>query len=316
MEILKRARVVVTGGAGFIGSHLVDALSERGASVRVVDDLSTGREENLASAHPHVEFVRGSILDERLLREVCAGAEYIFHQAALPSVPRSIEDPRGSHEVNATGTLAVLLAARECGAKRVVYASSSSVYGDSEALPKREDMPSSPLSPYALQKLTAEYYSRMFQNLFGAESVGLRYFNVYGPRQNPNSEYAAVIPKFLRSIDCGVAPTIFGDGETTRDFTFVEDVVLANLLAAVTPGIGGDVFNIANGERVSLNGLVREMHAVTGKSVAPTYGPFREGDIRHSLADVSKAERILGFKSSVALKEGLSRTLEGLRREN
>ena len=302
------AKAVVTGGAGFIGSHIADALLRQGWDVTIIDDLSTGRAENIANLLDSVEFIEKSILDEAALAQALAGAEVVFHQAAVPSVPRSIEEPLLTHEVNATGTLRVALAARAAGVKRIVYASSSSYYGDAKELPKREDMPPNPLSPYALQKFAGERYMVLTHKLFGVETVCLRYFNVFGPRQNPDSEYAAVIPKFIRLLKQGKAPVIFGDGSTTRDFTFISDAVEANLLAAAKPGVAGEVFNIAGGRQTSLNELVVLIGKTVGNSLPPEYQPFRLGDILHSLADISKAQKILGFTPRVSLEEGLLRT--------
>jgi nucleoside-diphosphate-sugar epimerase len=306
------AKAIVTGGAGFIGSHIADALVQKGFDVTIVDNLATGRAGNIAHLLDSVEFIEKSILDDAALAQAFAGAEVVFHQAAIPSVPRSIEEPLLTHEVNATGTLKVLLAARKAGVKRVVYASSSSYYGDAKELPKREDMPPNPLSPYALQKFAGERYLTMAHALFGIETVCLRYFNVFGPRQNPDSEYAAVIPKFIKIITSGAAPIIFGDGSTTRDFTYVSDVVQANLCAASAPNVAGEVFNIAGGRQISLNELVALIGKTVGVAVTPTYQPFRPGDILHSLADISKAERMLGFVPQIKLEEGLMRTAAAL----
>ena len=301
--------VVVTGGAGFIGSHLVDGLLARGYTVRVIDNLATGRRENIAHVLDKIEFVEDSILNDDALKRVFTGADYVFHEAAIPSVPKSVKNPLASHEANSTGTLKVLLAARDVGVKRVVYATSSSVYGDTKIFPTPETVPPNPLSPYALQKFTGEKYTTLFYKLYGLETVVLRYFNVFGPRQDPNSEYAAVIPKFIRLLKNGQTPTIFGDGSTSRDFTFVTDVVDANIRAADTRAAAGEVFNCAGGKPTSLNQLVEVLQKLLGTNVKPLYQDFRVGDIKDSYADASKAERILGFKTNVPFEEGLKRTI-------
>ena len=300
---------VVTGGAGFIGSHLVDGLLAREYAVRVIDNLATGRRENIAHVLDKIEFVEDNILNEDALKRVFTGADYVFHEAAIPSVPKSVKNPLASHEANSTGTLKVLLAARDVGVKRVVYATSSSVYGDTKIFPTPETVPPNPLSPYALQKFTGEKYTTLFYKLYGLETVVLRYFNVFGPRQDPNSEYAAVIPKFIRLLKNGQTPTIFGDGSTSRDFTFVTDVVDANIRAADTRAAAGEVFNCAGGKPTSLNQLVEVLQKLLGTNVKPLYQDFRVGDIKDSYADASKAERILGFKTNVPFEEGLKRTI-------
>lgn len=309
MEDFTNKIAVVTGGAGFIGSHLVDALLARGATVRVIDNLSTGKRENIAHVLDKIEFTEGSILDSETLARVMQGADYVFHQAAVPSVPKSVKDPETTHEANATGSLKVYIAARDAKVKRVVYAASSSFYGDTPTLPKDETMPANPLSPYALQKYVGERYAWMFYSLYGLETVALRYFNIYGPRQDPHSEYSAVIPLFIASLKKGTPPTIFGDGTTSRDFTFVTDAVQANLLAAVTPGIAGEVFNCAGGRRVSLTELVAELQKQMGTDVTPIHADERVGDIKHSYADCSKAERLMGYKPQVAFEDGLAKTI-------
>jgi nucleoside-diphosphate-sugar epimerase len=305
-------KAVVTGGAGFIGSHLVDALLARGYRVTVIDDLSTGRSNNIAHARGSIELIEGSILQEGVLARSFASATYVFHQAAVPSVPKSVKDPLTSHESNATGTLKVLLAARAAGVRRVIYAGSSSYYGDTPTLPKREDMPPNPQSPYALQKYAGEVYMRQFHHLYGLETVVLRYFNVYGPRQNPDSEYAAVIPRFLRRLTRGEAPIVFGDGTTTRDFTYVSDCVEANVAAAKAPGAAGRAFNIAGGRQVSLNELLHELQAFLGTSIDPVYQDFRAGDVKHSFADISQAREVLGYTPRVPLSKGLRLVAQSL----
>lgn len=304
---------VVTGGAGFIGSNIVKRLVKDGHRVRVVDNLLTGRRENLQEVRDDIEFVEGDIRDGQLLARLFKGADYVLHQAALPSVPRSVKDPVASHEANITGTLQVLIAARDAGVKRVVYAASSSAYGDTPVLPKVETMAPNPLSPYAVTKLAGEYYCRVFYHVYGLETVSLRYFNVFGPRQDPNSQYAAVIPRFITAMLKGEAPVIFGDGEQTRDFSYIDNVVEANLLACQAPGAAGEVFNIACGESISLNDLVKELNHILGTDIKPVYTNPRPGDVRHSLADISKAGKILGYKPQINWREGLRRTVEWYR---
>ncbi|RLC95591.1 MAG: GDP-mannose 4,6-dehydratase [Chloroflexi bacterium] len=302
-------KVVVTGGAGFIGSHLALKLAERGNHVTIVDDLSTGRVENIAALlkTSGAELVRGSVTDLSLLQSVFSGASYVFHLAAIPSVPRSIEDPLGTHQVNVTGTLNVLMAARDSNVKKVVYASSSSVYGDTPTLPKREDMVPSPQSPYAVAKLAGEYYCSVFHQVFGLPTVCLRYFNVYGPRQDPHSPYAAVIPKFITSVLQGKPPIIFGDGGQTRDFTYVEDATEANILAVESDATG--IFNIGSGDRVSINELARLVLEILGKDLEPQHLEPRAGDIRHSLADIALA-KTFGYTPRHSLSEGVRRTID------
>ncbi len=297
--------VVVTGGAGFIGSNLVEELAKE-HHVKVIDDLSTGHIENLDQIRG-VEFIPGSITDLDLLREVFSDVDWVFHQAALPSVPRSIEDPISSNRVNVDGTLNVLVAARDCGADKVVYASSSSVYGDTPTLPKQEDMTSNPKSPYAITKLAGEYYCRIFSDIYGLKTVSLRYFNVFGPRQDPRSQYAAVIPLFITKILNRTPPTIFGDGTQTRDFTFVKDVVQANIRAMESGAVG--VFNIACGRQIVLNDLADEIMKITGIETQKVYEPPRAGDIKDSLADISRAREILGYEPRFELNSGLAETI-------
>jgi len=299
---------LVTGGAGFIGSHLVEALLAEGHTVRVLDNLSTGSPANLPLRD--VELLDADIRDPSALRQAMRGVEVVFHQAALPSVPRSLRDPVSCHEVNVNGTFQVLLAARDSGVRRLVFASSSSVYGDTPELPKHEGMTPRPLSPYAVAKLTGEHYCRQFHQHFGVETVALRYFNVFGPRQNPRSEYAAVIPAFLDMIQRGAEPTIYGDGEQTRDFTAVDNVVAANLGAAFSPLAAGKVYNVACGQRISLNQLLQELGALMGREVRARYLPGRPGDVRDSLADITSARRDLGYEPRVSLREGLRRLIE------
>jgi UDP-glucose 4-epimerase len=298
---------LVTGGAGFIGGHLVEALLARGHRVRVLDDLSTGSADNLRDVRDRIDMIEGDIRDPATVGEAVRGAEVVFHQAALPSVPRSIADPLSTHEVCATGTLRVLLAARDAGVRRVVYAASSSAYGNLPGLPRRVTDPTQPRSPYAVAKLTGEHYCVAFSDVYGLETVRLRYFNVYGPRQSPDSPYAAVIPKFLRAMQAGRSPTIHGDGEQSRDFTYIDDVVQANLLAADAPGVSGKVYNLACGRRTSLLELVARINALLGTDIRPVHEAPRPGDVRHSQADISAAKADFGYAPHVGIDEGLRR---------
>ncbi len=307
-------RALVTGGAGFIGSHLVDRLLAEGWQVSLLDDFSSGREANIAHLDGQAQVVRGDLRDGELLAHLLPGVEVVFHQGAVPSVPRSVAEPVRTNDVNVTGTLGLLEAARSAGVRRVVFASSSSAYGDTPVLPKVESMPPCPLSPYALQKYAGERYCQLFHRLYGLETVALRYFNVYGPRQNPESEYAAVIPRFATACLAGEAPVVFGDGEQTRDFTFVGDAVAANLLAADAARAPGEVVNVAGGRRVSLNQLLGEIRILTKAKVEPRYLPARAGDVRDSLADLSRARELLGYEPRVELRTGLLRTIESLER--
>ncbi|MHC5034607.1 MAG: SDR family oxidoreductase [Planctomycetota bacterium] len=299
---------LVTGGAGFIGSHIVDALLAEGHRVRVLDNFATGRRENLAHVMDKIELIEGDVRDQEAVHRAVQGAEYVLHQAALPSVPRSIKDPLATHEVNATGTLNILLAARESGVKRVVYASSSSVYGDTPELPKREDMTPRPKSPYAVSKLAGEHYCQAFWEAYGLETVCLRYFNVFGPRQAPDSPYAAVIPLFISALLNGGRPRIYGDGEQTRDFTFVANVVQANLLAATAPEAAGAVCNVACGKRTSLLALLTMLGELVDKTPDPVCEDPRPGDVRHSLASIEQAGHSLGYEPRETLQDGLRRT--------
>jgi UDP-glucose 4-epimerase len=304
-------KVVVTGGAGFIGSHLAEGLVSRGYRVVILDDLSIGKMEDIKRllSGGDIEFVRGSITDLMLLKELFQGASYVFHEAAIPSVSRSIEDPQASHEVNLTATLNVLMAARDSHIKKVVYASSCAVYGDTPTLPKSEDTPPRPQSPYAVTKLAGEHYCRVFEEVYGLRTVCLRYFNIYGPRQDPNSRYSAVIPRFIKRASEGKPPIIFGDGEQTRDFTFVRDAVEANILAAESDATG--IFNVGRGEGISINELARLIIRLIGNSVEPVYEEPRPGDIRHSLADISRA-RGFGYNPRYNLEAGLEETIRWL----
>ena len=303
-------RFLVTGGAGFIGSHIVEALVGRGESVRVLDNLSTGKRDNVAPWLGRADFIEADLRDPEAVRGACRGVDFVLHHAALPSVPRSVKDPVASNDVNAGGTLNVLVAGRDEGVRRVVYAGSSSVYGDTPVLPKREDMPANPLSPYAISKYTGELYCTVFHSLYGLETVVLRYFNVFGPRQDPTSQYAAVIPKFITALREGTPPTIYGDGEQTRDFTYVANVVKANLLACMAPAAVGSVINIACGAQTSLNELVRLLREIMDSDTEPTYSAARPGDVKHSLADTSRAAELLGYQPDVSLEDGLRLTAE------
>jgi len=303
---------LVTGGAGFIGSHLVDELVRRGHPVRVVDDFSTGSRENLAHLSG-VEILEGDLSAPAVAARAVAGAEVVLHQAAIPSVPRSVKDPVSSNRANIDATLNVYVAARDAGVRRVVYAGSSSVFGDTPTLPKREDMPTRPMSPYALQKLVGEQYGRMFTDLYGLETVTIRYFNVFGPRQDPSSPYSGVISRFITALLAGERPTIHGDGEQTRDFTYVANVVDGVLRAAGTPDACGRVINVATGGRVSINRLFRTLQDLAGGKVEPVYGPPREGEVRDSQADITLAGAILGYTPVVGFEEGLRRTVEWYR---
>jgi len=309
-------KMAVTGGAGFIGSNLAESLCERGCHVVVVDDFSNGKEQNLAwaaRARDRVQVVRADINETETLRRAFRDAACVFHQAAIPSVPRSISDPQASNRANIDGTLSVLVAARDAGVRRVVVASSSSVYGDDPGLPKVEDRIGRALSPYALSKFATEEYCRLFHQLYGLETVALRYFNVFGPRQDPKSEYAAVIPRFTTRMLAGGRPTIYGDGEQTRDFTYVANVVEVNWRVATHPQAPGQVFNIGCGIRTSLNQLAREIASILGSNADPVYEPGRPGDVRHSVADVGKARELLEYAPAVSLREGLERVVEWYR---
>ena len=306
-------KVLVTGGAGFIGSNLVRELATDNRVV-ILDDLSTGRIESIEEVltKDNVEFIRGSVTDLTLLEKFCRGVNYVFHQAAIPSVPRSIEDPLACHEANINGTLNVLVAARDNRVKKVIYASSSSIYGDAPMLPKREDMPPNPQSPYAVTKLAGEYYCHVFHKVYGLPTICLRYFNVYGPGQRVDSQYAAVIPRFIRMVSEGNSPIVFGDGEQTRDFTFIKDAVEANILAAESDATG--LFNIGTGESSSINSLAELIIRLVGNNVEPIHKEPRPGDIMHSLADVSKAKSF-GYKPTYSLEKGLSETIRSFQHE-
>jgi UDP-glucose 4-epimerase len=303
-------RALVTGGGGFIGSNLIDRLLRDGHEVRALDNFATGHRENLVGSMDELDLIEGDIQSYERVHNAVRGCDVVFHLAALPSVPRSIQDPLTSNASNVIGTLNVLLASRDEGVRRVVFASSSSLYGANPGLPKREDMATLPIAPYAVSKLAAEGYCRTFFNVYGLETVALRYFNVFGPRQDPLSQYSAVIPKFIGAALDGEPSVIHGDGEQSRDFTYIDNAISANLLAAMAEGIGGEVFNVACGERTSLNALVAEIAEITGTQIESTHTDPRQGDVLHSLADISKAEELLGYEPSVDIREGLRRTFE------
>jgi len=301
---------LVTGGAGFIGSHLAQALVEAGNKVRILDNFSTGKEENISHLLDDIEVVRGDLRDLDTVRKAVKGVEFVFHEGALPSVQKSVGDPLTTNHVNITGTLHVLMAARDEGVQRVIYAASSSAYGDSPTLPKTETMTAKPLSPYAVQKYAGEHYCRVFYDLYGLETVSLRYFNVFGPRQDPTSQYAAVIPRFITALAKGEPPTVYGDGEQTRDFTYIDNVVEANLRAARAGGAAGEVINIASGAQYSLNDVLRLLRGILRTDIEAVYTDPRPGDVRHSLADISKARSLLGYAPKVTFEEGLRRSVD------
>ncbi len=302
---------LVTGGAGFIGSHIASALAASGARVRIIDDLSTGYRENIDEIGGDVDFIQGSVADEAALNRAIEDAELVFHEAAIPSVPRSVENPRQTHVASVDSTLSLLLAAKENNVRRIVYAASSSAYGDQPTLPKVETMLPEPLSPYAVAKLVGEHYCQVFTRVYGLETVSLRYFNVFGPRQDPSSQYSGVISRFISALLGGETPVIYGDGEQSRDFTYIDNVVDANLKSAESAKAVGHVINIANGERISLNHLLTELQDLTGKTnVTAEYRPARAGDVKHSLADISRARDLLGFDPKINLRQGLSLTMD------
>ncbi len=305
---------LVTGGAGFIGSNIVRALVARGEKVRVLDNFSTGRRENLSEVGDQIELVEGDLRDPSVLERCLRGVQYVSHQAALRSVPRSVDDPLSTDEVNTHGTLRLLVAARQAGTvKRLVYASSSSVYGDSQVLPKEEGQTPAPISPYAVSKLAAEHYCRTFFLLYGLETVSLRYFNVFGPWQSPESKYAAVVPLFIRAALRGEPLVVHGDGEQSRDFTYIDNVVQANLLAFEAPNVGGEVFNIACNERHSVLEIARLVERLVGRPVSIEHTPPRAGDVRHTQASIDKAMRLLGYRPVVGFEEGMRLTVDWLR---
>ena len=301
---------LVTGGAGFIGSNIIERLLKEGEGVRVLDNFSTGKRENILPFLDRIELIEGDIRSFHIVRESVEGVDFVLHQAALPSVPRSLKDPITTNEVNVVGTLNTLFAAKEAGVKRLVLASSSSIYGNSNVLPKREDMTPDPISPYAVSKLASEKYCQVFSKNYDLETVCLRYFNVFGPRQDPDSQYSGVIPKFIAAIKQGKTPTIYGDGTQSRDFTYVANVVEANLLACKADDAVGEVFSIACGERQSLIDLVDNLNRILGKDAKPVFAESRKGDVKHSLADIQKAKRILGYRVIVDFLCGLELTID------
>jgi nucleoside-diphosphate-sugar epimerase len=302
---------LVTGGAGFIGSHIAATLAERGARVRIIDDLSTGHLANIEEIGGDIDFVRANLNDDEALRRALAGVEVVFHEAAIPSVPRSVEQPRETHEACVEATFALLLAARDAGVRRVVYAASSSAYGDQPTLPKVETMAPDPLSPYAVAKLVGEYYCQVFTRAYGLETVALRYFNIFGPRQDPSSQYSGVISRFSSALMRNETPVIYGDGEQSRDFNYVANAVEANLSAAESTSAVGQVINVANGERITLNELLGILKRLTGRVDAQAeYRPPRVGDVRHSLADITRARELLGYEPRIGLEEGLRKTID------
>lgn len=307
------SRCLVTGGAGFIGSHLVEALVARGLRVRVLDNLMTGHLANLAEVAGQIEWIEGDIRDREVVARACEGVRVIFHEAAIPSVPRSVDEPRLNHEVNVDGTFNLLMAARHAGVRRFVYAASSSAYGEIGAGAKHESQLPQPLSPYAVAKLVGEYYCQVFTHVYGLETVGLRYFNVFGPRQDPSSAYSGVISRFVSALLAGHPPVIFGDGGQSRDFTYVENVVRANLLAAESAAAVGETINVGTGESTTLLQLADELQRIIGTNLTPRHEPARTGDVRHSLADLARAESLLGYRSQVGITEGLRRTVEWYR---
>jgi nucleoside-diphosphate-sugar epimerase len=306
------ATYLVTGGAGFIGSHLTEELVRRGHTVRVADSLVTGKRQNLDHI-PNVDFREGDLAELAFAQSVAQGCDYVLHQAAIPSVPRSVKDPITSNRANVDATLNVLVAARDAGVKRLVFAGSSSAYGDTPTLPKQEEMPDNPLSPYALQKVIGEQYLQMFTKLYGLETVSIRYFNVFGPRQDPTSPYSGVISVFATALLENRSPTIYGDGGQTRDFTYVANVVDGVLRACEAPGASGQIINVATSGRISLNDLFNEMKKIVGATVEPTYAPPRAGDVRDSQADIQKAKTLLGYEPIVSFEDGLARTIEWYR---
>ncbi len=306
-------RYLVTGGAGFVGSNTVDELVRRGHSVVVLDDISSGKEDNLAEARNKITFIKGSITDIEIVRKAMHEAEYVLHLAARTSVPRSVKDPIETNKINIDGTLNVLVAAKELKVKRVVFAASSSAYGETPTLPKVESMQPQPISPYGVTKYVGELYGQTFGRCYGLENVALRYFNIFGPRQEPGSPYSGVLAKFCTAFLEDTQPVVFGDGAQTRDFTYVENAVQANLLACEAPNVSGKVFNVGAGGRVSLNEVLRELGKITGKTLEAKYDPPRDGDIRDSQADISQAREFLGYEPAVTFEEGLARTFEWYR---
>jgi nucleoside-diphosphate-sugar epimerase len=308
-------KVLVTGGAGFIGSHIVDTLIEKGCKVTILDNLTTGKLSNLEHVRQKITFIKGDIEDIRVVRQATMNCDVVFHEAALVSVPRSVQEPIKSAMINDIGTLNVFEAARENHVKRVIFACSSAVYGDDPEVPKHEQMRPKPMSPYAVQKLTGEYYAQMYYDLYGVEAVSLRYFNVFGPRQDPSSPYSGVISIFMSKANQGKTPTIYGDGKQTRDFVFVNDVVSANLLAATVEGVGKEVFNVGTGSRISIYELWQKISAMAKLKVSPQYGPERPGDIRDSVSNIDRIRKRLGFLPRYSFEEGLEVTFDWYKAE-
>jgi nucleoside-diphosphate-sugar epimerase len=304
---------IITGGGGFIGSHIVEELLRQGETVKVIDNFSTGKRNNVEPFKGRAEIIEADISESRDLVQFVKGADYVIHQAAIPSVPKSMIDPVKSHQANVNGTLQLLVACRDAGVRRVVYASSSSLYGDSPTLPKHEGMMPNPLSPYGAQKLFAEMYCQVFTKAYKLETVSLRYFNVFGPRQDAASQYSGVLALFIPSVLQGRRPTIYGDGLQSRDFTYVKNVVAANLLACKAPGVGGQVFNVACGDRITVNSMLQEINEIAGTDIAPIYADSRAGDIKHSQADITRAKEHLGYEPAVSFKEGLRHTIDWYR---
>jgi UDP-glucose 4-epimerase len=307
---------LVTGGAGFIGSHIAEEIALKGKGVRVIDNFLTGKRENLVPFLDKIEFMEGDIRDIETCQRISEGVDYVLHQAALPSVPRSIEDPVLTSQININGTLNLLIAARDSGVKKFIFASSSSVYGNDPRLPKKEGMKAQPLSPYALTKLVGEMYCRVFSQIYGLSTVSLRYFNVFGPRQDPFSQYAAVIPHFIVRLLKDESPAIFGDGQQSRDFTYISNVVEANILAVKAEHLSGDVINIACGERITVNDLAVGINQILNKDIKPSHDKPRPGDVKHSYADISRAEKILKYAPKVSFDEGLERTIQWFKERN
>jgi nucleoside-diphosphate-sugar epimerase len=303
----------VTGGAGFIGSNIVEELLRRNETVKVIDNFSTGKRENIKAFKDRIEIIDADLATAPNLSQLLNGVEYVIHQAAIPSVPKSIIDPMRSHEANVNGTLRLLLACRDAGVKRLVYASSSSLYGDSPTLPKNEAMLPNPLSPYGAQKLFGELYCQVFTKAYGLETVSLRYFNVFGPRQDATSQYSGVLALFIPAVLQDRRPTIYGDGLQSRDFTYVQNVVEANLLACHVPGNAGQVFNVACGERITVNSMLQQINAILNRTIEPVYAEARAGDIKHSQADITRAKEHLGYEPKVSFEEGLRRTIHWYR---
>src|SRR5438552_8695664 len=301
---------VVTGGGGFIGSHIAEELLRRGETVKIIDNFSTGKRQNVEPFKNRAEVVETDIAEAENLRDVMKGVDYVIHQAEIPSVPKSIIDPVKSHQANVNGTLNLLVACRDAGVKRVVYASSSSLYGDSPTLPKHEAMMPNPLSPYGAQKLFGEMYCQVFTKAYGLETVSLRYFNVFGPRQDATSQYSGVLALFIPAVLQGKKPTIYGDGLQSRDFTYVKNVAEANLLACRVPGVAGQVFNVACGDRITVNSMLQQINKITGKDITPIYADPRPGDIEHSQADITRAKEHLGYQPKISFEEGLRNTIE------